>query len=132
MFELNLSFTITAIIALTSLISPWISNKINNKHQKEMKLLEYEQERYSKTVLYKRQIFENYVAAAGEFITICDSAIYKDFGNAHTLAYLYANDELRLDMEIFHKALVEHNKENSSYYFSKIVPQVNAILKTLK
>ena len=61
--QIDLSFTITAIIALTSLVSPWITNKINNRHQLKMKHLEYEQERYNKTVLYQREILENYAAS---------------------------------------------------------------------
>ena len=130
--ELDLSFTITAIIALTSLVSPWISNKINNKHQKEMKLLEYEQERYNKTVVYKRQVFENYISAAGEMLLIDNVETNRNFGKNHALACLYVNEDLRKDMNEFHELIQGRNSAKSKELFNKIVSQLTAILEGLK
>lgn len=132
MLKLDLSFTITAIIAVISLLSPILTALINNRHLKKMRLLELEQERYAKNVLFKRQVFENYISMAGEFLTIGSAAVYKDFGSAHALAYLYADEELRHDMSNLHQNLVEHNGVQAKQDFAKIVPQVNAILNSLK
>ena len=138
MIELNLSFTITAIIALTSLISPWIANSINNRHQRKMKLLEYQQERYNKTVLYKREIFEKYISSIGKVVLSNSHENLSEYGKYYGLASLYVQDEnLRNLMAETHESIVnyEYNTDHPKAFLNKVetvTHQISEILSTLE
>ena len=131
--QLDLSFTITAIIAVTSLISPWISNCINNKHQKEMKLLEYEQERYNKTVVYKRQVFENYAAALGKAISNATTENIAEYGKCYGLARLYVKDsDAKKFMKDLHKSITSYDFNINDEDAELVLSEIASILEKLE
>ena len=55
--QIDLTITISVIIALCAIITPLITTLLNNQHQLKIKKLELEQVRIENTVLYKRSIF---------------------------------------------------------------------------
>ena len=60
--KIELTFTITAIIALCSTISPILTAIINNRYLRKMKELELKHEAYKEALFYKREIYEEYLA----------------------------------------------------------------------
>ena len=131
--ELDLSFTITAIIALTSLVSPWISNKINNKHQKEMKLLEYEQERYNKTVMYQRNIFENYAASLEKAISNATPDAIAEYSKYYGLARLYVGKgDAKKFMKELHKTMTSYDFNVKNEDVELVLSEIASILEKLE
>ena len=80
MLNLDLSFTITAIIALISLISPILTAIINNWHDSKIRKLESKNRIYEQTVIYKRDIILNYLSSVGKCISYCEATDLKEYG----------------------------------------------------
>ncbi|PNE48970.1 hypothetical protein AUF12_16465 [Enterococcus avium] len=53
--KLDLSFTITAIIALCALITPLLTTYLNNSHQRKLRELEFHQQEQTQDFLYVRE-----------------------------------------------------------------------------
>ncbi len=57
--QIDMTITISVIVALAAIVSPILTAIINNRYQLKLKKLELKQKEYEQTVLYKRKIFEN-------------------------------------------------------------------------
>ncbi len=66
--KLDLSFTITAIIALCALITPLLTTKINNSHQIKLKQLDLKQQTVEQEMNYVRNKMDLYLQTVGAFI----------------------------------------------------------------
>ena len=133
MLELDLSFTITAIIALTSLISPWISNLINNRHQRKMKLLEYEQDRYNTTLHYKREIFEKYVISLEKHSAVQSVDTFLEYSKYYSLVYMYSNNTtFKNKISSVHEKMSLHSVNVSNKEIEDIINSAYSIIGALK
>lgn len=99
--DLDLSITISAIIALAAVISPVITTVINNFHQLKIKKIELNQQHYEKTVLYQREIFENYLRETGKYVGSkgIDQNAAKEYSKTYLVAYLHAPKYLQEEMK---------------------------------
>lgn len=95
---LDLSFTITAIIAICALISPVATTLINNHHQKVMKKLEYEAQEKQRQITRKREIFEDYLCAAGACLQHATPESLVDYGRHSSLVLAYVPEDLQNDI----------------------------------
>lgn len=59
--EFDITVTISAIVAISAVISPIFTAIINNHYQLKLKKIELKQKEYEQTILYKRNILENYI-----------------------------------------------------------------------
>lgn len=97
--DFDLSLTITGIIALSSILSPIITAIINNFHQTRIRKLDYKQEELKNQFLHKRQIFENYLLSAGQYINDNRIDPQNAYDKIYYLAYCYATDDMRKIMQ---------------------------------
>lgn len=63
--KIDLSFGVTAIIAICALLSPILTALLNNRHQIKIKRMDERRAADESDFLHRRNIFENYVSAAG-------------------------------------------------------------------
>ena len=131
--QIDLSFTITAIIALTSLVSPWITNKINNRHQLKMKHLEYEQERYNKTVFYQREILENYAASLEKAVANPTPQAIEEYSKYYGLARLYVgNGDAKKFMKELHTDMLSYDFAVKTENVELVISEIANLLEKLK
>ena len=109
---LDLSFTVTAIIAVCALLSPIATAIINNQHQIRMKRLEYEHTERMAQEAHEQEIYEGYVRAAGACIQVQTNRAYEDFGSYSSLAMYYVPDEIRTDMLLLEKSMWTDNRDS--------------------
>lgn len=95
---LDLSFTITAIIAICALASPVVTTLINNHHQKVIKKLECAEQEKQRQVARKREIFEDYLCAAGACIQHCTPEALLDYGRHSSRVLCYVPEDLQHDI----------------------------------
>ncbi|EGO7729119.1 hypothetical protein FNP24_002561 [Enterococcus faecalis] len=120
--KLDLSFTITAIIALCALITPLLTTHLNNSHQRKMKELEYHQQDQTKEFLYVREKMDNYLKAVGQFIG-SDTAINQAaFEEAHfSLLPILPFEMIPIFEQLYETLIVEHNLQKTRDDLHKII-----------
>ena len=129
--KIDLSITISAILALAAIISPLFTAMINNRHQLRLKKLDLKQQHIENTILYKRKIFECYLKYVGRCINFSDRDAQKDYGEYYFLALAYAPDDIRdLMVEINHQMSICHFNE-ATELLEKITPKIHAMLQTM-
>ncbi len=78
---IEITFTITAIIALCSLISPIIVAKLNNSHQEKMRKLELDHDLLIQNVntkyVNKHRAYSEFMIAASEYINHSEITSYE-------------------------------------------------------
>ena len=122
--KLDLTITISVILAFAAIISPIATTLLNNRHQLKLKRLELKEKRYAELVIYRRQIFENYLRCAGKFSKSANPEESAEYGEAFFLAYLYAPSELRPLMENLDDCIVKYDADG----ISRMLPLVTSAI----
>lgn len=129
--HIDITITISVIVALCAIISPIATALINNHHQLRIKKMDLEQKDIEKTILYKRTVFENYLKYAGRCIAYANDSAQKDYGEYYFLALLYAPHELRSDMIQAHEAMNDCDWTSATLSFEKLTPKIHDLLQKL-
>lgn len=133
--KITIAIAIAAIISpvFTAIITAVINTIINNNHQKKMKLLEYEQERYNKTVLYQREILENYVASLEKAVANGSTPEIVEYSKCYGLARLYlGNNNIKKIMKSVHEAMISYDSTVNTEDVELIVSEIATLLENLK
>lgn len=129
--KIDLTISISVIVALCAIISPILTSIINNRYQLKMKKMELEQENIKNTILYKRNIFENYLKYSGERISYADASAQKNYGEYYFLALTYAPSELIPEMEKINHFMECHDYSNASSLLEDLTPKICDMLQQL-
>ena len=106
----DLSFTITAIIAICALLSPVLTTILNNHHQKAMKRLEYKEEEKQRQSEKTQKIYEEYLLAAGACVQSPTGEALRAFGRRSALLICYVtNQELQVMIMDLERCLYANN-----------------------
>jgi hypothetical protein len=101
--KIDLTISITVIVAIAAIISPVITTLLNNHYQLKIKKMEMQQKQYEDTVLYRRQIIENYLQALSVVMQTCNRINQENYAKYYSVAYLYLPDAIQKEMsEINH------------------------------
>lgn len=111
--KIDLTITISVIVALCAIVSPVLTAIINNRHQYKMRELElrYVQEDENRKRI--QRIYDDYLSAAGAVIRLKSHDNRTQFGASANLAYCYAPEAAREKMRSFEWLLLvgENEKE---------------------
>lgn len=129
--KLDLTITVPAILVITSIIAPIVTTILNNRHQLKLKRLELKEKRYAESVVYQRQLFENYLRCAGKFSKSADTKESAEYGEAFFLAYLYAPSELRPLMESLDTFIVKYDADGASRMLPLVTSAISAHIAAL-
>ena len=111
--QIDITYTITAIIALTSLASPIITTIINNKHNLKLKKLEYNSS-------IKQEILKNFASSINSLF--CEQYFDSEFHKDLNLLYIYFD----VDETLLNKII------NTTYTNSKdFQKDVSELMKSL-
>lgn len=128
--KIDLTVTISVIIALCAIVSPVLTAIINNWHQTKIKQLELKQQEYKNTIIHQREFFENYLKHAGRCIYYADSDALKDYGEHYFSALMYAPDDLKADMIEANQLMVKCDWDNASALIEELTAKIRAIQQT--
>ena len=129
--KLDLTITVTAILAIAAVISPIATAIINNRYQLKLKKLELHQKHLEDTTYYIRSIFENYLRYAGRCIYNADRDALKDYGEYYFLALAYAPDTLSPSLSQINDFIYRKSFENATELFEEIKPKIAELLQRL-
>lgn len=128
--KLDITITISVIVALCATISPIFTAIINNRYQLKLKKMELKQQEYERTVMYERKLYENYLKNAGRCIYYSDVAAQKDYGEAYFAALMLVPDEWRKLMISADKAIAKSDMNAAAAILEKLTPMIRAKLQT--
>lgn len=129
--KLDLSFTITAIVALIALISPIITTLLNNRHQLKIRKLELEQKQSENSVLYKRNIFENYVSSLSKLTANPTNESLSEYGKCYSLAYMYLPESIQGDMSKINGIVMIRDWDSIPPLLENMIPKIHKVLQTM-
>lgn len=125
--EIDLTISISVIVALCAIISPILTAIINNLYQLKLKRIELSQQEYRDTILYHRNIYENYLKYAGRCICFSDPDATKEYGEYYYSALMYAPPDIRTDMIKANQLMFDHKLKEASALIEKIAARIHAI-----
>lgn len=129
--NLDLSFTITAIIAICSLVSPIATAVINNHHQKSMKKLEYQEQEKQRRIERKREIYEEYFRAAGACIQHANPDSLLEFGRHSAQILCYVPDDLIDDIQRLERLVMSRDRPLAQDQLDVVVVKLRPLLQEL-
>ena len=112
--EVDLTVTISVIIALCAILSPILTAIINNCHDTKLKKLEYEHLEREEERKHERELYEGYIRAAGSCIQYPGKEQKTNFGeHSSLLAYAVPDEEIRKDIILLEKTIDRSDKAYS-------------------
>ena len=100
---------ITIIIAVAAILSPIATAFINNLYQLKLKKLEIQQNNQCVFDLHTREIFENYIRAAGIAVSHATESAVQEYGACYQLALHYASNNTGACMLILNNQIRTRN-----------------------
>lgn len=94
----DLTITISVILAIAAIISPVITCLMNNRHQMKLKKLELETINHKENTIYKRDLFEKYLASLSENSYTHSLEARQNYSKYYPLALLYLPQNIREKM----------------------------------
>lgn len=102
--KIDLTISISVIVALAAIISPILTAIINNHYQLKLKHMELKQKEYEETIMYKRNIFENYLRNLNDVFQHPTNESLSRYAQYYPLACLYLPEDIcRQLSEVNHK-----------------------------
>lgn len=102
----KIDLTISVIVALAAIISPILilTAIINNHYQLKLKHMELKQKEYEETIMYKRNIFENYLRNLNDVFQHPTNKSLSRYAQYYPLACLYLPEDIGRQLsEVNHK-----------------------------
>lgn len=103
--QIDISFTIAAIIGVCALLSPILTTIINNLHQTKMRKLDMQQKLLEQSVMHKKHIFESYLSSTGKTLKGPTEKAIQEYGESYPIALLYAPEPIREDMILLNEMM---------------------------
>lgn len=129
--ELDLTITISVILALSAIISPIATTIINNCHQTKIKKLELRQAEYEHNVLYRCKIFENYTKSLHDACQTSTPVALSEYAKCYSLAFMYLPDNIRQKMSCVNSLISRLEFELALSSTDEIIKDVSAYTESL-
>ena len=127
--KIDLTITISVIVALCAIISPVLTAIINNRYLAKSEESKPKQKSYENTTLHKREVFENYMMYAGQCIYYSDPDALKNYGKYYFPALMLVPVYLRPDMIEANQLMQRGQFDEAVKLFEKISLQLNTIIQ---
>lgn len=129
---MNTTVIIAIITAVSSIASAIAATLLNNFHNRKLKRMELEQERYHENVLHIRNIFEAYLKGAGHSVTLPDEDPIGAYGESYLLALMYSPEELHDAMIKIDRLLDDQRWDDARIMLEELIPQIMSIIQEQK
>lgn len=123
--KFDASITIVGIITITSLVSPWVTTYMNNKHQLKLKEWDYKEFQFKNETIYIRNLCEKFMDNVGLLVysRVISSSPYQNLSRSYYSLLPYIPSE---KIDTFNKLINLINSEQ------RTPDQENEIHKLLK
>ena len=130
--QIELTITISVILALAAIISPIFTTVINNRYQLKIKKLEVKQKEYEQTVLYKRNIFENYLRYLNDVFQNPTNESMSGYAQYYPLAFMYLPPDVQQKLSVVNHKLGQSARANIVDEIDEIIICISTELQKLQ
>ncbi len=127
--KVDLTITITVVIAICSIVSPVLTAIITNHYQYKIKRLEAKLANEQSTAFYKRGIYEDYLKYAGGCSVNLTESSLRNYGEIYPLAMIYFPSELIPQITQIHELIISKNHRDVGKILEQITPEIHTILQ---
>lgn len=129
--KIDLTISITVIVAIAAIISPVLTTLLNNNHQLQLKRLELRQEEYNRTILYKREIFENFLKGLSQISQSATRESLDLYSEYYPLAYMYLPPDLQKKLSELNPIVRERDMDKLIPYVDFLSVEIHKVLQAL-
>lgn len=129
--KIDLTVTISVIIAICAIISPIITTILNNHHFYKIRKLDEAAQLRKETYFYKRGIYEDYLRYTGQCVTHCTAEALDNYGATYALALIYFPEDLQSKIIDLNNEIYNRSSDNALKKFNKLAPLVRMQLQNL-
>lgn len=129
--KVDLTITISVVIAICAIISPVITTLLNNRHLYKMRKLDIKLEKEKSAYFYKRGVYEDYLKATGRCCAHGDQRNLNDYGAIYALALIYFPEELRPELIHINDLINNYNWQEARIALNQFAPKICTILQKL-
>lgn len=129
--KIDLTVTISVILAFCAIVTPSITTFLNNRHLYRMEKLRLEHSARKESLIYQRSIYEDYLKGVGGYIHYGDSNAQTLYGKAYPLALVYFPSNLIPSISSINELLRSSKMDEATTELERITPQIKQILQQL-
>lgn len=129
--KIDLTVTVSVIIALCAIVSPILTTILNNRHQLKIRKLELQEKEYENTIAYQRTVFENYLRYSGKCISRATPDALREYGEYYLVALMYAPDHIKAKMISANELMQNYNWAAAGKMYEEPAPMIRALLQKL-
>lgn len=115
--QVDLTITISVILALCAIISPVLVTIFNNRSQYKIRKLEIESRQ-------KYEITEQYLKAVSKYISMDSLANFKEYNEARGLIYIYIPKRSQKYVDKLDRVIVSKNFQEAQNLFPEICKEL--------
>lgn len=115
---IDLTLTITGVIALCAIISPSITALINNRYQLKLREMELAAEENKELHFYHRSIYKNYIQNTLRYIHSKDQKSMRAYSKSYSLALIYFPNELTESIVQINNDIFDNNSNTDDLLHS--------------
>jgi len=129
--KVDMTITISVVIAMCAIISPVITTLLNNHHIYKLKKLELKEKSKEDNAFYKRGIYEDYYKITGICITARTTEALGDYGKIYSLALLYFPSSLISEITELNSLISEYEWEKAGITFANLSTKIRNIVQNM-
>lgn len=129
--KVDLTITISAVIAICAIISPILTTWINNHYRLKEKKIDAECAKEKEKFFYKRGVYEDYLKWTASCISSATGTSLSEYGQAYALALVYFPNNLCPDLIQIDKLIALHRWQEARDVFNALAPKIRAKLQKL-
>lgn len=130
--KLDITFTITAVIALIALISPIATALINNRHNLTMKKLDLRLQEVQSHNKHIKMLFEELLSTYGTYVSYATTQNHRELSNALCRCFPYIPKKHMNTFKKFHNNLLENKLIDTKKLMNdELINSIQAIIKQL-
>lgn len=131
MITVDLTVTISVIIAICAIISPIITTLLNNHHLYKMKKIEMKLESEKAAQFYKRGVYEDYLNYTGQYIAVRDHDTHLKYASIYPLALIYFPQNLADEVITLNDEITERRWDTAIAHLNELTPVIREILQSM-
>lgn len=126
--KIDLTISITTILAICAIIAPILTAIINNLYQIKIRKIELKYESHKSTTLHNRDIFEHYLSATGRYLYYDDAQSEISYGEAYFSALQLVPKNIRNQMVSINSHIIDGNIPEAIKELEIIAPILHSLL----
>lgn len=129
--KIDLTISVTAILGIAAIVSPVLTTLLNNHHLFRIKKLELKQNEYEQTVLYKRNIFEQFLQGLSQLSQYQSEEHLALYSKYYPLAYMYLPSDVQKTLSELNLLILSKSWKEIGKYVDRLTTEIYTVLKAL-